>query len=255
MEYLPPKTEQEWTNQRLVVCRAGFAMLRNISIETRGVQNGAGTPYYNLAIQYSDHFAEKLADIPIAGKNPEETEKREGIREWATQSPSIDVGFRTTAELIAYSVWAYREYHQSNGTQHEAEELRSVLKNPATNKFLINWFANAPNDKNRIREEYFGLRAGGYALNKRDGINPFVCKQGEGGQLVIGLDTATQVNAIRSDLVSLNDSYGEYDRCPAHDSLLPAIWNSMADYVCDNLVLFEPNISAKITPDALTPVQ
>jgi hypothetical protein len=252
MREFGPKTQERWEREGLVVGRVGFAAIRRVNIQNE--LEGRGSPYTRLAEAYYKEFTASVPHTRVSASDKAETEKRNDIANWAEHAPSIQAGYHATGSLLGFCAWAYTTYVKGQSRQADPEELRALLKDPANREPLLAWFADVPNGINRIRESYFGLRAGGYEFNRKYDENAFyVDEDPTTGRPRVQMSSELRFESVRTALLENQPEGEDYERCPAHGNLLPAIWDAMADNICDNLAYFEPE--AMLEPIQAAPVQ
>ncbi|HSX44148.1 MAG TPA: hypothetical protein VLE69_02515 [Candidatus Saccharimonadales bacterium] len=240
-EYITQKTAEQWNREELVIGRVGFATIRNFSIEVEG--KVLGSPYTQLAYAYYDEFLNNIPNTSMFAKDRDEQAIRTATRDEVCYSGTVNLGFSVAASMLGYCTWAYVNHAENTGKKADKEELRVMLKNPEDRERLLGWFADVPNRVNRIRELYFGLKFGSYEHNRAQGYNPFDCFVDPAtGAVRLQMQQGLMIDAIGEELTFLNeDETQENERCPAHGNFLSALWDSMADNICDNLTYFEPS--------------
>lgn len=252
-EYWTNKTGEQWHREELILGRVCFSALRNFSLEVP--LRGRGSPYTQLADAYHQAFTEQIARVSMAAKDRDEQAIRIVTRDEICDAPTVGLGYKVTGALLGYATWAYATHTQESGQAVDSEALRATLKNPEIRESILSWFADVPNQINSIREMYFGLKPGGYEHNRKIGFNPFVCTEDpETKELHIRMDPKLILPATREELDYWDSrEMGEFERCPTHGHALSAIWDAMADDICDNLAYFEPEVSVGLRQ--ATPVQ
>lgn len=223
---------EKWATQQLVIGRIGHASLRQ-DIELPPDQNYRKHKYETLALSYFANFAQAASTVDLSHSDPSVTDNRTSEARRMSHSGSTRVGFEAMGYLLYYGVSAYKSYCDTNDLIPSLGQLESTLKHRETEKRFLTWFANVPNDVNRIREEVFGLRP--FSFNPNPEMNAFICRPDRNGNLHIGPDTRMYIEAVNltnMDQLVIDENNESTERCPAHDVFLPKLWREMVVSAC-----------------------
>ncbi len=198
-----------------------------------------GDNYVRLSMARYEDFMSSMRDRPHTAYDETQSHSqrdKQAVANKLEQSSGVRHGFLVCGYTLSLGVMAYKNTVQ----EQSVGDLTSALMHEETINKTIVLLANMDNDRNRVWEEWAGLRDGGYYLHQQFGSFPFRFERDKEDKPYMMFNIDVMTSAIRE---TLDIPRGEaYEVCPAAH-FLPMIWQNMVEQSAYDPRLFAADLA------------
>jgi len=219
MDFLSPKTIEDWKNQQRDIGRCGNAALKLVADPVAEADE-----YTEDISKFSRYEALAYTRFHRFKKVVEASDTR------LSGFMVIRHGYMVAGRIMQHLVTAYSAYCGQHDRIGQVTELADLLRDDQIYDEFVKFLSNMPNDVNRTFEEFYGLKEETFRFYNRSlNISPFVVDTLATGELYAYPNTELEAQAYMQNGCYTRADFGEYERCPATDVLLRNLWNDMID--------------------------